>query len=175
MAKHIRKYFGLKADRECSSEKRRGIVPRHFDNSVVTERIPIASSTSQPEDQEVKWRSLYQAIINETETEISRRFSEKNSALYQSLDAVYSVNSPAFLKMPHLSELVKLMHLLPKKLNGELEVFCCMLASKDCDDFQKILKVAFDYKAAFPEVYKLFCGVQLFGASTAACKNSFSC
>ena len=64
--------------------------------------------------------------------------------------------------MPHLSELIKLMHLLPENLNGELEVFCCMLASKDCDDFQKILKVAFDYKAAFPEVYKLFCGVQLF-------------
>ena len=67
------------------------------------------------------------------------------------------------------------MHLLPEKLNGELEVFRCMLASKDCDDFQKILKVALDYKAAFPEVYKLFCGVQLFGASAAACEKSFSC
>ena len=67
----------------------------------------------------------------------------------------FTLNSPAFLKMPHLSELIKLMHLLPEKLNGELEVFRCMLASKDCDDFQKILKVAFDYKAAFPEVYKL--------------------
>ena len=77
--------------------------------------------------------------------------------------------------MPHLSELIKLMHLLPEKLNGELEVFSCMLASKDCDDFQKIFKVAFDYKAAFPEVHKLFCGVQLFGASTAASENSFSC
>ena len=166
--------FGIESG-ECSSEKRRRIVPRHFDNFVVTKRIPSASSTFQPEDQEVKWRSLYQAIINETETEISRRFSEKNSALYQSLDAVYSVNSPACLKMPHLSELIKLMHLLPEKMNGELEVFRCMLALKDCDDFQKILKVAFDYKAAFPEVYKLFCGVQLFGASTAACENSFSC
>ena len=67
------------------------------------------------------------------------------------------------------------MHLLPEKLNGELEVFRCMLASKDCDDFQKIFKVAFDYKAAFPEVYKLFYGVQLLGASTAAYENSFSC
>ena len=166
--------FGTE-DSETSREKRPRMLPRYFDNFVVMERLPNASSTVQPEDREMAWKSQYQAIINETEMEINRRFSEKNSALYHSLNAVYSVNSPEFLKMSHLSELIKLMNLQPDILNGELQVFRSMLTSKNCDTFQKILKLTYEYKAAFPEVYKLFCGVQLFGASTAACENFFSC
>ena len=166
--------FGTEGS-ETSREKRPRMLPRYFDNFVVMERLPNASSTVQPEDREMAWKSQYQAIINETEMEINRRFSEKNSALYHSLNAVYSVNSPEFLKMSHLSESIKLMNLQPDKLNGELQVFRSMLTSKNCDTFQKILKLTYEYKAAFPEVYKLFCGVQLFGASTAACENSFSC
>ena len=37
------------------------------------------------------------------------------------------------------------------------------------------ITVIYEYKAAFPEVYKFFCGVQLFGACTATCENFFSC
>ena len=95
--------------------------------------------------------------------------------MYHSLNAVYCVNSLEFLKMSHLSELIKLMNLQPDKLNGELEVIRSMLTSKNCDTFQKILKLTCEYNATFPKVYKLFCGVQLFGASTAACENCFSC
>ena len=53
---------------------------------------------------------------------------QKNSAMCHSSNAVYCVNSPEFLKMSHLSELIKLMNLLQSdKLNGELEVFRSML------------------------------------------------
>ena len=121
------------------------------------------------------WKSQYQAIINKTEMEINRRFAVKNSAMYHSLNAVFCVNSPEFLKMLHFLELIKLMNLQPDKLNGELEVVRSMLTSKNCDTFQKILKLTYECKVAFPEVNKLFCEVQLFGASTAACENSFSC
>ena len=104
--------FGTE-DSETSREKRPRMLPRHFDNFVVAERLPNASSTVQSVDREMAWKSQYQAIINETEMEINRRFSEKNSAMYHSLNAVYCVNLREFLKMSHLSELIKLMNLQP--------------------------------------------------------------
>ena len=75
------------------------MLPRYFDNFVVTERLSNASSIVQPEDREMAWKSQYQAITNETEMEINRQFSKKNSASYHSLNAVYCVNSPEFLKI----------------------------------------------------------------------------
>ena len=68
--------FGTEGSK-TSREKRPRILPRYFDNFVVTERLPNASSAVQPEDREMTWKSQYQATINETEMEINRRFSEK--------------------------------------------------------------------------------------------------
>ena len=65
------------------------MLPHYFDYFVVTERLPNASSTVQPEDREMAWKSQYQAIIDKIKMEINRRFSEKNSAMYHSLNAVY--------------------------------------------------------------------------------------
>ena len=48
--------FGTE-DSETSREKRPRMLPRYFDNFVVMERLPNASSTVQPENREMAWKS----------------------------------------------------------------------------------------------------------------------
>ena len=46
-------------------------------------------------------------------------------------------------------------------LNGDVEAFCRLLASKKSDSFKGMLKMARKCKAAFPESCELLCGKQI--------------
>ena len=54
------------------------------------------------------------------------------------------------------------MNLRANVLNGEAEVFGRMLVSKKCDGVKGMLKLAHEYKAAFPTSCKLSCELVTF-------------
>ena len=85
------------------------------------------------------------------------------------------MNLQEFLKTSHLAKIIKIPTTQTNRLHGELQGFCSILENKNRDTIEKMLMQIFEYKAAFPETYKLLCGAQLFRGSTAACENSFSC
>ena len=59
--------------------------------------------------------------------------------------------------MSCITKLIRLMNLQENALNGEVEAFCRLLASKKCDSFKGIIKLARKCKAAFLESCELLC------------------
>ena len=59
------------------------------------------------------------------------------------------------------AKLIRLMNLQENALNGEVEAFCRLLASKKCDSFKGMLKLARECKAVFSESCELLCGGQI--------------
>ena len=157
-------------DCEPSAKRRMIATPsRRMDDFVVLEhtgqyRREEATATSQ----------MLNDVIDNVLVEMTRRFTDQGW-LYKAVTAM-SRKSDKFLDAKMLSPLSRLGIVIPS--NAELQVCKAYIERLNSpveeSDSNKVLKLLYEQRAAFPDTYAIAASIATLGSSSAVCEASFS-
>ena len=155
---------------EPSAKRRMIATPsRRMDDFVVLEptgqyRREEATATSQ----------MLNDVIDNVLVEMTRRFTDQGW-LYKAVTAM-SRKSDKFLDAKTLSPLSRLGIVIPS--NAELQVCKAYIERLNSpveeSDSNKVLKLLYEQRAAFPDTYAMAASIATLGSSSAVCEASFS-
>ena len=146
-----------------------GTPSRRMDDFVVLEptgqyRREEATATSQ----------MLNDVIDNVLVEMTRRFTDQGW-LYKAVTAM-SRKSDKFLDAKTLSPLSRLGIVIPS--NAELQVCKAYIERLNSpveeSDSNKVLKLLYEHRAAFPDTYAMAASIATLGSSSAVCEASFS-
>ena len=158
------------ADCEPSAKRRMiATLSRRMDDFVVLE------PTGQYRREEVTATSqMLNDVIDNVLVEMTRRFTDQGW-LYKAVTAM-SRKSDKFLDAKTLSPLSRLGIVIPS--NAELQVCKAYIERLNSpveeSDSNKVLKLLYEQRAAFPDTYAMAASIATLGSSSAVCEASFS-
>jgi hypothetical protein len=165
----------------ASIPKRRRMLPPHLSDFVLTN---IVGGHYQEMEQDGglpnrdQLLSIYHNAMDGTIAELESRFSAQNIHLLESMAALMSITSDSF-NMHHMTAVAKLCEVDIHAATAEIDTARAFIRKKVsagavAANLHDMTSFMYNYRDAFPSVYRLFATAVSVGASTATCESSFS-